>query len=321
MRVLLVKTSSLGDVVHNLPVVADILSHAPQATIDWVVEQPFSDILRMHPRLRRVIPVSLRDWRGRWWHRAAWQEIDRFMLDLKQDDYDVILDTQGLVKSAVLGTLAKGRRYGQDFRTAREPIASFFYDHRFHVVRGRHAVVRNRDLAAQAFGYRFPPTAPDYGLQIPKEGLPENLREPYLLCLHGTSRESKCWPRPYWMSLAKDVLNRGLIPVFPWGNDAERATARAIADSVMGAVVLPKLPLRRLAVVVGRARAVVGVDTGLVHLAAAFARPTVAIHTDTSPHLTGVFPVEEKFGVNLGNTGHIPMPAEVRAALMQLGVF
>jgi heptosyltransferase I len=319
-QILIVKTSSLGDVVHNLPVVADILANVPGAAVDWVVESAFADIPRLHPGVRRVIPVGLRDWRGAWWRRTAWREIDRFMLDLKQTDYDVVLDTQGLVKSAVVGALARGRRYGQDYRSAREPLASLFYDRRFHVVRGRHAVVRNRDLAAQALGYSFPSTAPDYGLRIPKEGLPENLREPYLLCLHGSSRESKAWPRPYWMSLAKDMLDRGLIPVFPWGSDAERANARAIAESVPGAVVLPKLPLRRLAIVVSRARAVVGVDTGLVHLAAAFARPTVAIYTDTSPHLTGVAPADEKLGVNLGNAGHIPMPAEVRGALTQLGV-
>lgn len=319
-RILIIKTSSLGDVVHNLPVIADIHAHVPDATVDWVVETSFADIPRLHPGVRRVIEVSLRDWRHSWWRRAAWHEIDRFMLELKQEEYDLVLDTQGLIKSAILGTLAKGQRCGHDFRSARESAASFFYERRFHVVRGRHAVVRNRDLAAQALGYRFPVTAPEYGLHIPKEGLPENLREPYVLCLHGTSRESKYWPRPYWMSLAKDMLSRGLIPVFPWGNDAERTNAHAIVESVNGAVVLPKLPLRRLAVVISRARAVVGVDTGLVHLAAAAARPTVAIYTDSSPHLTGVLPTDEKHAVNLGGAGHIPMPAEVRTALTELGV-
>ncbi|HKQ30006.1 MAG TPA: lipopolysaccharide heptosyltransferase I, partial [Burkholderiales bacterium] len=150
MRLLLIKTSSLGDVVHNLPVVADVLQHVPQATIDWVVEESFADIPRLHPRVRRVIPVALRRWRGALWHRATWREVDQFMRDLKTEEYDLVLDTQGLLKSAVLGMLARGQRHGQDFRSAREMPASFFYERRFRVMRGRHAVVRNRDLAAQA---------------------------------------------------------------------------------------------------------------------------------------------------------------------------
>lgn len=320
MRLLIVKTSSLGDVIHNLPILADIAAHEPNATFDWVVEKSFADIPRLHPKVGRVIEANMRGWRKSWWRRDTWRDVDRFMLELKAHEYDLVLDTQGLLKSALIASLATGPRYGQDHRTAREPMASFLYQHRFTVVRGRHAVVRNRDLAAQALGYTLPSSAPDYGLSVKNEGLPENLREPYVLCLHGTSRESKHWPRPYWMSLAKDLLGRGFIPVLPWGNDAEHKNALAIAESAVGTVVLPKLPLRRLALVVNRASAVVGVDTGLVHLAAAFARPTVAIYTDTSPHLTGVLPADEKLGVNLGDQGHIPMPAEVRQALIQLGV-
>jgi heptosyltransferase-1 len=320
VRLLIVKTSSLGDVVHNLPILADIAAHEPNATFDWVVETSFADIPRLHPRVNRVFETNMRGWRKRWWQRETWREFDRFLVDLKAQEYDLVLDTQGLLKSAFLASFAKGERAGQDHRSAREPMASFFYQRRFHVVRGRHAVIRNRDLAAQALGYTLPNSAPDYGLRVASEGLPENLREPYVLCLHGTSRESKHWPRPYWMSLAKDLLGRGFTPVLPWGNDAEYKTALAIAESAAGAVVLPKLPLRRLAVVINRAHAVVGVDTGLVHLAAAFARPTVAIYTDTSPHLTGVLPADEKLGVNLGDQGHIPTPAEVRQALIQLQV-
>jgi heptosyltransferase-1 len=319
-RILLIKTSSLGDVVHNLPVVADILAHAPTAVIDWVVEAAFADIPRLHPRVRRVIPVGLRRWRGALWRPQTWREIAAFRRELRSETYDLVIDTQGLVKSALLAVLAHGPRCGQDRKSVREALASVFYERRFHVARGRHAVERNRDLAAQTLGYAPPQSAPDYGLRVPRDRLPENLREPFVVCLHGTSRESKCWPRPYWSSLAQEFLRRGLAPVFPWGNDAERERARAIAESAPGALVLPRLPLQRLAVVLDRAKAVVGVDTGLVHLAAALARPTVAIYTDTSPTLTGIWPANDKLGINLGNEATIPTPANVCTALTQLGV-
>jgi heptosyltransferase-1 len=319
-RLLIIKTSSLGDVVHNLPAVSDILAHAPSATIDWVVEAPFADIPLAHPGVRRVIPVALRRWRRRLWRPGTWREIAAFKRALQAERYDVVLDTQGLLKSALLARLAHGPGYGQDRHSAREPLASLLYARRLHVVRGRHAVVRNRDLAAQALGYTLPAAAPDYGLRVPSEGLPEHLRQPYVLCLHGSSRDSKLWPKPYWMSLAKELLDRALQPVFPWGHEAERVRALAIAESAPGALVLPQLPLRRLMVVLERAHAVVGVDTGLVHLAAALARPTVALYTDTSPRLTGIYPADDRRGINLGDAGRIPTPAEVCAALEQLGV-
>jgi heptosyltransferase-1 len=287
-RILLIKTSSLGDVVHNLPVVADICAHDSEAAIDWVVEAAFADIPRLHPRVRRVIPVALRRWRGALWRTATWREMGGFKRQLQAETYDLILDTQGLFKSAVLARLAHGQRCGQTRASAREPFASYLYDCRIHVARARHAVVRNRDLAAQALGYALPQTPPDYGIHAPREALPEGLDKPYVVCLHGTSRVSKHWPKVYWMSLARELAHRGLIPALPWADAAERERALAIVESAPGAIVLPRLPLRRLAVVLYRSQGVVGVDTGLVHLAAAFNRPTVAIYTDTSPLLTGV---------------------------------
>lgn len=320
-RILLIKTSSLGDVVHNLPVVADIGAHDSAATIDWVVEAAFADIPRLHPRVRRVIPVALRRWRRALWRASTWREIGEFRRRLQAETYDLVLDTQGLFKSAVLARLAHGLCYGQTRASAREPFASYLYDRRFHVARERHAVVRNRDLAAQALGYALPQTPPDYGIQAPREAPPQELREPYVVCLHGTSRVSKYWPKAYWMSLVRELARRGRTPALPWADVAERERARAIVESVPGAIVLPRLPLRRLAVVLDRAQGVVGVDTGLIHLAAALRRPTVALYTDTSPLLTGVFPADERLAENLGDKGRIPTPDEVLGAFSRLGVF
>lgn len=319
-RVLIIKTSSLGDVVHNLPVVADLCAHDPQATIDWVVEAPFADIPRLHPRVRRVIPVATRRWRSTLWRRQTWREMREFRHSVRSERYDVVLDTQGLFKSVVLARLAHGPSYGQDAASAREPLATYLYDRCFRVPRGRHAVVRNRDLAAQAFHYELPQTSPDYGIFAPREALPEGLLEPHVVCLHGTSRDSKLWPKTYWMSLVRELLARGLTPALPWGTEAERERAQAIAASAPGTVVLPRLPLHRLAVVLARAKAVVGVDTGLVHFAAALNAPTVALFTDTSPLLTGVYAPNPQLGVNLGDKGRVPTPDEVLAALATLGV-
>jgi len=319
-RILLIKTSSLGDVVHNLPVVTDICVRHPQATIDWVVEAPFADIPRLHPRVRRVIPVATRRWRASAWRAQTWRDVGEFKRSLRAERYDFVLDTQGLLKSALLAKLAQGPSCGSDIATARESLAAWCYDRRFRVPWGRHAVTRNRDLAAQALGYAMPQTPPEYGVSAPHEALPEGLREPYVVCLHGTSRLSKLWPMAYWMSLAAELTKRGLTPALPWNDEAEHRRARAIAEAAPGAVVLPRLPLHRLAVALVRARAVIGMDTGLAHLAVALDCPTAALFTDTSPRFTGLYPANPERALNLGDKGRIPTPAEAIAALSTLGV-
>jgi heptosyltransferase-1 len=320
LRILLVKTSSLGDVVHNLPAVADILASRPQARIDWVVEEAFADIPRLCPGVARVIPVALRRWRRALARPAVWGEIGRFRAALRAEDYDCVLDTQGLLKSAVLARLARGPRCGQDRASAREPLAALFYQRRFHVARGRHAVVRNRDLAAQALGYPLPGTPPGYGLAPPPADPALALPPAYVVCLHGSSRDSKLWPEPHWVRLATGLLGRGLTPLLPWGSESERARAGRIAAEAPGARVLPRLGVRALASVLAGARGAVGVDSGLTHLAVALERPTVAIYTDTSPLLTGVYPTDPARAVNLGERGVLPSFDEVWAALRGVGV-
>jgi heptosyltransferase-1 len=328
VRLLIIKTSSLGDVIHNLPAVSDMVIHAPGAEIDWVVEEGFAEIPRLHPAVRRVIPVALRRWRRQLFSPATWRDVSRFRRELKAETYDKVIDTQGLVKSAWLARMARGPSCGQDKATAREPLAARFYDQCFHVSRGRHAVERNRHLAAQALGYPLPQTPPDYGIRapalpptltLPREGGGNLLDHPFAVCLHGTSRDSKLWPEPHWVELARMLMARGIAPLLPWSNESERQRAGRIAAAIEGAQVLPRLGLRELAALLGRAQAVVGVDTGLVHLAAALGRPTVAIYTDTSPILTGVVAAAANRVRNLGNVGTVPDIQTVRQALIELG--
>jgi heptosyltransferase-1 len=317
-RILIIKTSSLGDVIHNLPVVSDIAAQVPAAEIDWVVEEGFAEIPRLHPRVARVIPAATRRWRGRLWAPSTWREIAHFRRQLQAQSYDVVLDTQGLLKSAVIAWLARGPAYGQDRHTAREPLAARFYDRTFPVARGRHAVVRNRDLAAQALGYALPGTPPDYGIRAPAVTLTATLPRAFILGLHATSRAAKLWPEADWIALGQALTRHGLALVLPWGSSAEERRARAVAAAVKGAQVLPPLTLTQLAVVMDRARAVVGVDTGLVHLAAALGCLTVALYTDTSPVLTGVLAQDSARARNLGERGKPPAVTEVLQVLTDL---
>jgi heptosyltransferase I len=320
VRLLIIKTSSLGDVIHNLPVISDIVAHEPGAEIDWVVEESFAEIPKMHPRVRRVLSVCLRRWRRRILNPDSWRDLSRFRRELQSETYDMVLDTQGLLKSAWLARQARGPSSGQNRASAREPVAAFFYHRRFQVAHGRHAIERNRDLAAQALGYAMPKTPPDYDIQAPDVKFSFNVPNKFMLALHATSRASKRWPSRHWSVLGQDLESRGIKLLLPWGNQEEKRHARTIAQYLENATVLPPLNLRELAALMGRAQAIVGVDTGLVHLAAALGRPTVAIYTDSSPALTGVVAGRSGRVGNLGDVGQVPEPAAVRHALIGLGV-
>lgn len=314
-RLLMIKTTSLGDVIHNLPVITDIHASLPDTQIDWVVEESFADIPRLHPGVNRVIPVAIRRWRKHLLQAATWREISTLRQALKQTAYDHIIDTQGLFKSAILGTQAQGLYHGQNAASAREPLAALFYQRRHAVARDQHAVTRNRLLAAQALGYSLASLAPDYGIQAGAAPAMLALPSRYIAALHATSRDSKLWPEPHWIALGLALQQQGLAMVLPWGNASEQARAQRIASAVPNSLVLPRLPLKELAAVLGQAQAAIGVDTGLVHLAAALDLPTVAIYTDTDPSLTGVLAHDSSKVMNLGNRGEIPAVASVLQAL------
>lgn len=317
-RLLIVKTSSLGDVIHNLPVIADIRAHVPDVIIDWVVEESFAEIPTLHPGVAEVIPVAVRRWRKHLFSSATRREISLFRAAFSARRYDWVIDTQGLLKSALIASCARGTRHGQDWSSAREPIASLFYQHRHNVARGQHAVTRNRQLAAIALGYAMPLMAPDYGIR-PLAGVSVNgLPQRYIVALHATSRTSKLWPVEHWIALGQHLSLKGLSLVLPWGSEVEHGRALEIAAGVSGAVVPPKLRLKQLATVLAGAVASVGVDTGLIHFAVALDVPSVAIYTDTDPALTGVLGAHPERSCNLGGVGQTPSCDAVLEALEQV---
>jgi len=316
-QILLVKTSSMGDVIHNLPVIADIRAHYPTASFDWMVEESFAEIPHLHSQVREIIPVAVRRWRKSLFSPNTWGEIRQLNRHLKNTRYDAIIDTQGLLKSAAVATLAHGESFGMNFHSAREPIASLFYQHTFDIPRNQHAVNRNRALAALSLNYQIPESAPDYGLNLVAQRIKLadafTLPGRYVVFLHGTSRDSKLWPIAHWITLAEQLEKYDLKILLPWSNPAEEGRARAIADNASNAIILPKLRLTPLAAILANAELNIGVDTGLMHLSTALDKPSIAIYTDTDPVYTGVLPSVKNLAVNIGGKAQIPDTRSVLA--------
>lgn len=273
--------SSLGDVIHTLPAVTELISAYPDAAIDWVVEEAFEDIPRLHPGLREVIPVAIRRWRKNWFTHIS--EVLAFKRRLRLENYDVIIDAQGLLKSALVASLARGKRYGLDQTSSREPIASRFYDHGIEVARDLHAVQRTRFLFAQAFQYQVDGTA-NYGLQVAEH---TQTRPPRLMFLHGTTWDSKHWPDEYWLGLGQRCEKEGYQVVLPYLTEQEQARAESLASTLNNALLLPPGSLSSMASAMSQCAGVVSVDSGLGHLATALNIPTVGIFGATDPSRTG----------------------------------
>lgn len=314
-RILIVKTSSLGDVIHGLPVASDARRHFPEARIDWIVEESYAPLVALHPAVRQVIPVALRRWRRRLLIPETWREIRESMRRLGTETYDAIIDTQGLLKSAAVSLAAKGKRHGFDAETVRERLAASFYDFTYNVARSQHAVARNRALAALALGYRVDDDV-DYGIRAPAlQAVPERR---YCVFLHMSSRRDKLWPETAWCQLGRMLASRGFECVLPWGNDEEKRRSERISRGVPDARIPPFEPVDRLAGLLGGAAAVIGVDTGLTHLAGALGRPVTAIYCSSDPRLTGVYGAPR--ARNLGGPGAVPSPGEVLQALASVGI-
>lgn len=286
MHVLVIKTSSLGDVIHTLPALTDAAAAIPDIRFDWVVEEMFAEIPQWHPAVDQVLPFPLRRWRSNW--RKAWrnQEPGDFVRRLRSRPYDCVIDAQGLLlKSGLVAILARGPAVGFDRRSAREPWVSWTYKRSCSVSREAHAVERIRRLFTAELGYAAPQSRPDYGIRRLRR--PVDSAQPYLVFLHSTIWSSKHWPPLYWAELAHLATAQGFTVLFPWHSPEDRLGAERIMRVAGTGLLLPRQDLTGLAGWLGSATGVVGVDTGLSHLAAAVGVPAVTLYGPTRVELTG----------------------------------
>ncbi len=311
-HVLFIKTSSLGDVIHHMPALTEARARRPGAHLSWVVEGAFAPLVRLHPAVDEVIPVALRRWRRALVAPSTWPEIVRFRNAMRARRYDTIVDTQGLLKSALLVGPARGVRHGYDAQSIKEPFASRFYHVRHAVSKEQHAIARNRALTGMALGYT-PEGPPDYGLD--RSAIAEPAGKPYGVLLHATARADKQWPEDRWRSLAA-MLGNDIDLLLPFGTDDERARGQRIASGIARARVAGRRPIDGMARLIAGAAFVVGVDTGLLHLAAALGVPLIAIFTASEPGLTG--PVGAGPLTVLGAKGREPSVDEVREAVARI---
>jgi heptosyltransferase-1 len=328
-KILLVRVSSLGDVVHNMPAVADIRRVYPDAQIDWLVEESFADLVTLVHGVHRAIPFSLRRWRKGLLQLSTWREISAFRRALAAERYDLVIDCQGLIKTAWVASWARGPLVGLGNRTdgaGYEWPVRFFYGRRVPIEPRTHVVERTRQLVAQAIGAPRPePTdAIDFGLDTSRAAralaeLGLNLPVPYVVLVHATSRADKQWPDAAWIELGRALVSRGASLVLPWGNEAERATSERLAKEFgAAAIVPPRLSLPAVVGLLDAAAATVGVDTGLVHIAAALKRPTIELYNFATAWRTGGYWSPRV--VNLGTAGNPPTLQQVKTALAEFGL-
>lgn len=314
MKILLVRLSSMGDLIHTLPAIEDLARQCPDVELHWLCEAGFADIARLHLFVKKIHVMRWRQWRKHLFRVETWREIGCLKQTLRQEAFDFVLDSQGLIKSACFAKMAKTPIYGLDKNSARERLAAVAYEKTYAVPKGKNAVWRNRELFAQVFGYVMPETQV-FGLTVPEAGRLKNLAQPYYAALHATSRDSKLWPVENWRALLQKLNEEQQCNIYlPWGSEAEKTRAEQIADGLPFAIVCDKMNLLQAAYLLKHAVGIVGVDTGLLHLANALEKPVVGIYTDTDPIKTGV--QVSPIAKNLGNIGQIPTADLVYQTLM-----
>ncbi|EXI61341.1 lipopolysaccharide heptosyltransferase RfaC [Mannheimia granulomatis] len=289
MKVLIVKTSSMGDVLHTLPALTDMRKAIPNLQVDWVVEENFAEIPIWHSAVRKVIPVAIRRWRKNLCKRSTWFEWQRFIKELKSEQYDAVIDAQGLIKSAVLVTRqAQGKKFGYNKQSAREGLSSLFYDVTFDIPYQQHAVERIRKLCAKSLAYPLVQNQGDYAIA---QHFAKNQTKmtAYIMLIHATTRADKHWKESCWAEVIKSLAEQGLEVRLPWGNQIEKERAERLAAVAKNVIVLPRMTLTELAMQIEGAQAVISVDTGLSHLTAALDKPNVILYGATDPKLIGAY--------------------------------
>ena len=301
----------MGDVVHALPMVSDIARAFPHARIDWVVEEAFADIPRLHPAVTGVLPIALRRLRRHPLRLASWQQLLESRRALRKTRYHTVIDCQGLLKSAIVACSARGPVTGFALGVVREPAAALLYRRRVRVDPAMHAIDRIRQLGAAALGYTLE-TPEQFCLRLPHSETEQGVA-PFALLLTNASRASKLWPNHHWLLLEQTLARRGLQSLLVWGSQEEHEIGKLRAVQMKSARVLPKSSIKQIAVLAARASVVVGLDTGLTHLAAALGAPTVGIFCDYDIGLVGLRGGDR--AISLGGVAQVPTVEQVCAAV------
>lgn len=296
MRVLLVKLTSMGDLIHALPALTDASRHIPGIRFDWVVDKNFSEIATWHPAVQTVIPSRHRYWRKHFVESMRNGEIQQFLKSVRAETYDLILDGQTSLKSAFVTLLGRGPRCGLDKHSAREGwLPALAYQKSYFVPRKMHAIQRLRQLFSAALNYPCPTSEPDYGIRdFPFPPLKFALPDRYLVFVHNASWASKLWPEFYWRELIEIVNREGFHVLLPWGNQEENLRATRIAAGYPDAHVLPFCTLSEHARILLGAAGAIGSDTGLSHLAASLSVPSVTLYGSTDVALIGTIGLNQQ---------------------------
>lgn len=288
MRVLIIKLSSMGDLMHAFPALTEAAQHYPNITFDWVVDEGFAEVPLWHPNVKNTITTAHRRWRKQL--VSSWRngQFRAFYKALNANEYDAVVDLQSNLKSATVSWLRKGRIHGYDAKTCREKPAHWAYQHNYHVPLYQHAIERQRQLLSNALDYSKSDNAVQYGVDLSK--LPssqKDLPERYIMFVHNASWETKLWPTEHWKALLHKVVEQGYSVLLPCGNDTEYSRAKAIANDSIKAIALPKMSLNEMASIMCRAQAAVCCDTGLAHMAAVASTPAITLYAVTDTVLIG----------------------------------
>ncbi|MFK7732422.1 MAG: lipopolysaccharide heptosyltransferase I [Pseudomonadales bacterium] len=289
MNILLIKLSSMGDLIQALPALSDAQKHHPDIQFDWVVDEAFAEIPGWHPAVRDTITSAHRRWRKHIFNTDTRAELRSFRHALRNKPYSKIIDAQTNTKSAIVTALSRGEKHGPDGKSVREYPAHWAYHHRYKIDRQQLAIDRWRQLFAYVLQYPTPDSTPNFGLgntEFSLQGF-EAPTSDYLVFVHNASWASKYWPIKHWQSLLQRADQQGLKVLLPWGSLDERESAVAIAEQYANATVLPRLSLASIAALMRGSKGAICMDTGLAHLAAALGVRTLTMYGPTDPNLIG----------------------------------
>jgi heptosyltransferase-1 len=292
MRVLIIKLTSMGDLMHAFPALTDAVKHIPDISFDWVVDESFAEVPKWHPAVNQVITTAHRRWKKNLYQAYKNGEFSQFYHQLNASNYDVVIDLQSNLKSAFVSWLRKSDVHGYDKSTCREKPAHWSYQHHYAISLRQHAIERQRALFSKIFNYVSPEPLEnfecDYGVDLSAYELPAlALPEKYVVCVHNASWPTKLWPLSAWRELITRIANQDFSILLPCGSDKEYQRAQEIADGFPDAIALPKMSLNEMAAIMSNAQAAVCSDTGLAHMAAVASTPAITLYAVTDTLLIG----------------------------------